>query len=61
VHEQVFAFVLEIAHQKKLLRGTQVGVDSTTLEANAAMNRQGRRNRRDERSGRNGCLMGCAA
>lgn len=37
VHEQVFAFVLEIARQKKLLRGTQVGVDSTTLEANAAM------------------------
>jgi transposase len=37
VHEQVFAFVLEMARQKKLLRGTQVGVDSTTLEANAAM------------------------
>lgn len=37
VHEQVFAFVLEIAHEKKLLGGTQVGVDATTLEANAAM------------------------
>lgn len=42
VHEQVFAFVLEIARQKKLLEGTQgrplsVGVDSTLLEANAAM------------------------
>jgi Transposase domain (DUF772)/Transposase DDE domain len=37
VHEQVFAFVLEIAHEKKLLSGTQVGVDATTLEANAAM------------------------
>jgi hypothetical protein len=37
VHEQVFAFVLEIARHKKLLGGTQVGVDATTLEANAAM------------------------
>lgn len=42
VHEQVFAFVLEIARKKKLLEGTQgsplaVGVDSTLLEANAAM------------------------
>lgn len=42
VHERVFAFVLEIARNKKLLGGateggTQVGVDATTLEANAAM------------------------
>ena len=37
VHEEVFAFVLEIARRKKLLIGKQVGVDSTTLEANAAM------------------------
>jgi transposase len=37
VHEQVFAFVLGIARQKKLLDGNQVGVDATTLEANAAM------------------------
>jgi transposase len=37
VHERVFAFVLEIARKKKLLSGTQVGVDATTLEANAAM------------------------
>lgn len=37
VHEKVFAFVLEIARRKKLLKGKQVGVDSTTLEANAAM------------------------
>ena len=37
VHEQVFAFVLEIARQKKLVDGKQVGVDATTLEANAAM------------------------
>lgn len=37
VHERVFAFVREIARTKKLLSGTQVGVDATTLEANAAM------------------------
>jgi transposase len=36
-HEQVFARVLAIAHEKKLLKGKTVGVDSTTLEANAAM------------------------
>src|SRR5262249_49347458 len=37
VHERVFAFVLKIAHEKKLLRGKTVAVDATTLEANAAM------------------------
>jgi transposase len=36
-HERVFAHVLALAHQKNLLRGKTVGVDSTTLEANAAM------------------------
>jgi transposase len=37
VHEQVFAFVLQVAQEKKLLRGKTVAVDATTLEANAAM------------------------
>jgi transposase len=37
VHERVFTFVLQVAHQKKLLRGKTVAVDATTLEANAAM------------------------
>lgn len=37
IHEQVFAFVLKVAHEKKLLRGKTVAVDATTLEANAAM------------------------
>jgi transposase len=37
VHERVFARVLAIAHEKNLLTGKTVGVDSTTLEANAAM------------------------
>ena len=37
VHLQVFQFVLTLAEEHKLLRGKTVGVDSTTLEANAAM------------------------
>jgi transposase len=37
VFEEVFRFVLAIAAEKKLVSGTTVGVDSTTLEANAAM------------------------
>jgi IS5 family transposase len=37
VFEEVFQFVLRIAVDKKLLAGKTVGVDSTTLEANAAM------------------------
>src|SRR5215203_5098475 len=37
VHEKVFAHVLTIADGKQLLRGKTVAVDSTTLEANAAM------------------------
>ncbi len=37
VFAEVFEFVLSIAHAKKLLSGKTVGVDSTTLEANAAM------------------------
>jgi len=35
--EQVFAFVLKLAFEKKLLKGKTIGVDATTLEANAAM------------------------
>jgi transposase len=37
VFEEVFQFVLSIAAAKKLIVGKTVGVDSTTLEANAAM------------------------
>ena len=35
--EQVFAFVLKLAFEKKQLKGRAIGVDATTLEANAAM------------------------
>lgn len=37
VHERVFAHVLAFVHEKNLLTGKTVGVDSTTLEASAAM------------------------
>jgi transposase len=37
VHAEVMVWVLRLAHQKKLLKGQTLGVDSTTLEANAAM------------------------
>jgi transposase len=37
VFSEVFQFVLRIAAGKKLIAGKTVGVDSTTLEANAAM------------------------
>ena len=37
VHEKVFQFVLKIADEAGLLKGKTLGVDSTTLEANAAM------------------------
>jgi transposase len=37
VFTEVFQFVLSIAAEKKLLSGKTAGVDSTTLEANAAM------------------------
>src|SRR5271163_833650 len=37
VFDEVFQFVLAIAERKRLLAGKTVGVDSTTLEANAAM------------------------
>jgi transposase len=37
VHQEVFRFVLQIAVAKELVAGKTVAVDSTTLEANAAM------------------------
>jgi transposase len=37
VHEAMFVWVLALLQRKKLLKGKTVGVDSTTLEADAAM------------------------
>jgi transposase len=36
-HRAVFRLVLELLAEKKLLKGKTVGIDATTLEANAAM------------------------
>jgi transposase len=36
-HQAVFQWVLEALAEKKLLKGTMIGVDATTLEANAAL------------------------
>jgi transposase len=37
VHQEVFGFVLKMLAQKGLLRGKTIGIDATTLEANAAL------------------------
>ena len=37
IHQRVFAWVLEQLARKGLIKGKTIGVDSTTLEANAAM------------------------
>ncbi len=37
VHEAVFSLVLEILSDRGLLRGKTIGIDATTLEANAAL------------------------
>jgi len=36
-HQAVFQWVLQVLAEKKLLRSTTIGVDATTLEANAAL------------------------
>src|SRR5215467_13388378 len=36
-HQSVFQWVLAVLAEKKLLKGTTIGVDATTLEANAAL------------------------
>lgn len=48
VHEKVFAFVLAIAVEKKLVAGSQAAVDSTYVEANAAMKSIVRRDSRED-------------
>lgn len=37
VHQEVFGFVLKVLAQKGLLCGKTIGIDATTLEANAAL------------------------
>jgi len=43
VHREAFRFVLELADKQGLLRGKTVGIDATTLEADAAMKSIARR------------------
>src|SRR5271165_1053900 len=51
VHEQVFVFVLKLAEDKGLLPGKTVAVDSTLLEANAALKTIVRRDSGDDWKG----------
>ncbi len=37
IHRKVFAWVVRVAQEEGVLKGRQVAIDSTTLEANAAM------------------------
>jgi transposase len=37
VHQELFAFVLKVLAEKGLLAGKTIGIDATTLEANAAL------------------------
>ena len=48
VHEAVFTFVLSIAKVKKLLKGKSVAIDSTFIEADAAMKSIVRRDTGDD-------------
>ncbi|MGB0716809.1 MAG: transposase [Phycisphaerae bacterium] len=48
IHEEVFTFVLSIAVKKKLLKGKSVAVDSTFIEADAAMKSIVRRDNGDD-------------
>ena len=36
-HKEVFGWVLKLLANRGLLRGQRIGIDATTLEANAAM------------------------
>jgi integrase len=36
-HQAVFQWVLQVLAEKKLLKGTTIGLDATTLEANAGL------------------------
>jgi hypothetical protein len=37
VHEKVFAFVLKLVAERGLVKGARIGVDGSTMEANAAL------------------------
>jgi transposase len=43
VHQQVFDFILEVADKHGLVRGRRLGIDASTMEANAALRKLVRR------------------
>jgi transposase len=47
-HQAVFQWVLQVLAEKKLLKGSTIGVDATTLEANAALRSIVRRDSRGD-------------
>jgi len=51
IHQRIFSWVLELLAQGGLLKGKTIGVDSTTLEANAAMKSIVRRDSGESYSG----------
>jgi transposase len=57
VHEQVFAWVLERLAERGLVKGRRIGVDASTMEANAAMRSI---RRRDSGEGYRAMLAGMA-
>jgi transposase len=56
-HEEIFCWVLKVLAERGLLKGKTIGIDATTLEANAALRCIVRR---DTREGYNEFLMGLA-
>ena len=49
-HQAVFQWVLGVLAEKNLVKGTTIGVDATTLEANAALRSIVRREMKDGRT-----------
>jgi hypothetical protein len=42
VHEKMFEFVLKLVTERGLVKDERIGVDASTMEANAAVNRSSR-------------------
>jgi transposase len=42
VHEKMFEFVLKLVAERGLVKGERIGVDASTMEANAAVDRSSR-------------------
>jgi transposase len=42
VHEKMFELVLKLVAERGLVKGERIGVDASTMEANAAVDRSSR-------------------